>query len=68
MGHWGLQLEEVWRDREPAIFSDAHKFLCWNDMLAVALGIDPGISPSLAARTGLYDLNRYYSQARPDVQ
>ncbi len=47
-----------WRDREPEIFDRAGKFLCWNDMLAVLLGIDPGISPSLAARTGLYDLRQ----------
>lgn len=47
-----------WRDREPRVFEQASKFLCWNDMLALTLGIEPAISASLAARTGLYDLQQ----------
>ena len=38
------------------MFSTARRFFCWNEMLAVLLGVEPAISPSLAARTGMYDL------------
>lgn len=47
-----------WRDNLPQVFNQTHKFLCWNDMLALDLGMEAGISPSLAARTGLYDLRK----------
>jgi xylulokinase len=45
-----------WRDNEPEVFRQAARFLCWNDMLGLLLGCEPAISPSLAARTGLYGL------------
>jgi xylulokinase len=45
-----------WQEERPEIFRTAARFLCWNDMLAVILGLEPAISPSLAARTGLMDL------------
>ena len=47
-----------WRERRPEVFRTARRFFCWNEMLAVLLGVDPAISPSLAARTGMYDLAR----------
>jgi len=45
-----------WKNNESDVFASADKFLCWNDMFARILGLEPAISPSLAARTGLYDL------------
>ena len=45
-----------WREHEPELFARTRRFLCWNEMLALHLGVRPAISPSLAARTGLYDL------------
>jgi xylulokinase len=45
-----------WKDERPELFRAASRFLCWNDMLAVVLGLEPAISTSLAARTGLLDL------------
>lgn len=45
-----------WRQELPELFRKARRFLCWNDMLAVVLGLEAAISPSLAARTGLFDL------------
>ena len=45
-----------WREHEPELFARARMFLCWNEMLAMYLGVRPAVSPSLAARTGLYDL------------
>lgn len=45
-----------WKQERPEIFARARGFFCWNEMLAVLLGVPPAISPSLAARTGMYDL------------
>ncbi len=45
-----------WKQERPNVFAAARRFLCWNEMLAVLLGVEPAISPSLAARTGMYDL------------
>lgn len=47
-----------WKDQCPDVFSSAKQFVCWNEMLSLALGLDTAISPSLAARTGMYDLQR----------
>lgn len=45
-----------WKDERPEVFREADRFLCWNEVLAHLLGVEPTISPSLAARTGMYDL------------
>lgn len=45
-----------WKDEKPELFSNTNKFLCWNEMLAIILGVDPAVSPSVAARTGMMDL------------
>ena len=60
MPHPVLTLAKVtwWRDERPEVFARAHRFLCWNEMLAVRLGLRPAIAPSLAARTGFYDIRR----------
>jgi xylulokinase len=47
-----------WRQERPELFRETRRFLCWNDMLAAVLGLEPAISPSLAARTGLLDLRK----------
>lgn len=53
-----LSLAKVlwWRKNKPDVFTRSHKFCCWNEMLCQVLGVSPAISPSLAARTGFYDL------------
>ena len=44
------------RDHHPAIWSQAVKFFCFEDMLQSRLGLDPAIGWSLAARTMLFDV------------
>jgi xylulokinase len=53
-----------WKQERPELFREARRFLCWNDMLAAVLGLEPAISPSLAARTGLFDLQEQRWSAR----
>lgn len=47
-----------YRAERPEVFAAAWKFLCWEDLLLVRLGLPPVISPALAARTMAYDLRR----------
>lgn len=47
------------RDRRPAIWNQAEKFLCFEDLLQLRLGLDPAIGWSLAGRTMLFDVRRH---------
>jgi xylulokinase len=48
------------REAQPAIWSRARKFLCFEDLLGFRLGLpDPKISWSLAGRTMLFDVRRH---------
>ncbi len=46
------------KSNRPEIFSRAAKFLCFEDLVLRHLGLPPRISPSLAARTMAYDVER----------
>ncbi len=46
-----------WKEKHPELFRKTKKFLCWQEMLALVLGVDPAVSPSVAARTGMVDLD-----------
>lgn len=47
------------KDHLPEIWEQARKFLCFEDLLACRLGVDPAISWSLAARTMMFDVRRH---------
>ncbi len=47
-----------WKTEKPEVFAHARRFLCWNEMLAAWLGLEPALAPSLAGRTGLYDVRQ----------
>jgi xylulokinase len=47
------------RDNEPGLFRKASKFLCFEDLLQHALGLEPRISYCLAARTMMYDVRAH---------
>lgn len=44
------------RDNRPEVFRKALKFLCFEDLFHHALGLEPGISYCLAARTMMFDV------------
>jgi len=48
-----------WRDERPDTYAKAAAFNCWNELLCRQLGVEPAITPSLAARTGMFDLRSY---------
>lgn len=47
-----------WRRERPDVFRRARRFLCYEDLLFLKLGLEPAIDASLAARTMLYDMER----------
>lgn len=47
------------RDRQPAVWNRADKFLCYEDLLQAQLGLDPAIGWPLAGRTMLFDVRQH---------
>ncbi len=47
-----------WKRERPDVFRRAARFLCCEDLLFQALGLEPAIDASLASRTMLYDIDR----------
>jgi xylulokinase len=47
-----------WREYQPAVYAQAHKFLLWGDLVAFMLGCDPVTSYSHANRTLLFDIRK----------
>jgi xylulokinase len=47
------------RDHRPDIWRDAHRFLCFEDLLHTQLGLEPHISWPLAGRTLFFDVTRH---------
>jgi len=49
----------LWRrDNDPDVFSNTKKFLCFGDFTMAALGIEPRLDHSMAARTLAFDIHR----------
>jgi xylulokinase len=49
----------LWRRRhEPAVFAAAKRFLCFGDFTTAALGLEPYMDYSIAARTLAFDIHR----------
>ena len=46
------------RDNSPGLYSRAHKFLIWGDLVPFLFGCEPLTSHSLANRTLLYDIHK----------
>jgi xylulokinase len=46
------------REHQPALYTQAHKFLLWGDLVAFMLGCDPVTSYSHANRTLLFDIRK----------
>lgn len=46
-----------WRDNAPEILERAWKFLCYVDLVAFRLGVEPAIDHSMAARTLAFDVH-----------
>lgn len=46
-----------WKKRRPDVYGKARWFLCYEDLLFHALGLEPAIDHSLAARTMLLDVD-----------
>ncbi len=47
------------RDSRPEIWSEAKKFLCFEDLLQLRLGLEPAIGWPLAGRTMLFDVRKH---------
>lgn len=47
------------RERQPEVWVKSAKFLCFEDLLQLRLGLEPGISWPLAGRTMLFDVRRH---------
>jgi len=47
------------KDNRPEVWSRAEKFLCFEDMLQLRLGLEPAIGWSLAGRTMLFDVRKH---------
>jgi xylulokinase len=53
------------KDKHQEVWSRAWKYLCFEDLLQLRLGLDPAISWSLAGRTMLFDVKRH--EWSPDI-
>lgn len=50
----------IWlKENKPSVWKKAVKFLCFEDLFQVKVGIDPHISWPLAGRTMLFDINTH---------
>lgn len=47
------------REHRPEVWDQAWKFLCYEDLLALKLGVDPAMGRSLAGRTMLFDVRQH---------
>jgi len=47
------------KEHRPKVWQDAAKFLCFEDLLQMRLGVDPAMGWSLAGRTMLFDVRRH---------
>jgi xylulokinase len=47
------------RDHRPEVWAGARKFLCFEDLLHLRLGLEPAIGWPLAGRTMLFDVRRH---------
>ncbi|NMA42041.1 MAG: hypothetical protein GX946_01520 [Oligosphaeraceae bacterium] len=47
------------KQHQPQVFANAWKFLCFEDLLAFSLGVEPAMGWSLAGRTMLFDINTH---------
>jgi xylulokinase len=47
------------RERKPEVWAQSAKFLCFEDLLQLRLGLEPAISWPLAGRTMLFDVRRH---------
>jgi xylulokinase len=47
------------KENRPEVWSHAQKFLCFEDLLQLHLGLDPMISWTLAGRTMLFDVRKH---------
>ncbi|NQU38784.1 MAG: hypothetical protein HQ523_02420 [Lentisphaerae bacterium] len=47
------------RDNRPAVWRDAARFLCFEDLLSLRLGLEPTMGWPLAGRTMLFDVRRH---------
>ncbi len=47
------------KDNRPDVWTKARKFLCFEDLLQLRLGLDPAISWSLAGRTMMFDVRKH---------
>jgi len=47
-----------WKHHAPEIFTQAARFLCFPDYVAAAMGLEPVIDHSMAARTLMFDIRR----------
>ena len=47
------------RDHKPAVWAQADKFLCFEDLLQHRLGVEPAMGWPLAGRTMLFDVRRH---------
>jgi xylulokinase len=47
-----------WKDQEPGVWDKTEKFLCFGDYVTAAMGADPSIDYSMAARSLMFDVNK----------
>jgi len=47
------------KQHKPQVFANAWKFLCFEDLLAFSLGVEPAMGWPLAGRTMLFDINTH---------
>jgi xylulokinase len=47
------------KDNRPDVWNNSRRFLCFEDLLQLRLGLDPAISWSLAGRTMLFDVRSH---------
>jgi xylulokinase len=57
-GIYALNRALWFREHMPQVYRETWKFLCWEDLLLVRLGLPPAIDHSLASRTMAFDIRR----------